>query len=52
MQALYRGDGNDYTFSLPDGTTFKAAIRDVATNGMLTLSDGNSYAFKEVAYII
>ena len=52
MQALYRGDGNDYTFSLPDGTTFKAAIRDVATNDMLTLSDGNSYAFKEVAYII
>lgn len=52
MQALYRADGHDYTFALPDGTTFKAAIRDVATNGMLTLSDGNSYAFKEVAYII
>lgn len=52
MQRLYRADGRDYTFAVPDGTHFRAAITDVATNGMLTLSDGNSYAFKEVAYII
>lgn len=52
MQRLYRGDGREYTFLRPDGTPFRAAITDVETDGTLHLSDGNAYAFKEVAYKI
>ena len=52
MQRLYRGDGREYTFLRPDGTQFRAAITDVETDGTLHLSDGNVYAFKEVAYKI
>ncbi len=52
MQRLYRGDGHEYTFMRPDGTQFRAAITDVETDGTLHLSDGNAYAFKEVAYKI
>lgn len=52
MQRLYRGDGREYTFLRPDGTQFRAAITDVETDGTLHLSDGNAYAFKEVAYKI
>lgn len=52
MAALYRGDGTEYTFREPGGTPFTAAITDVALTGYLTLSNGRSYAFKEVAYII
>ncbi len=49
---LYRGDGKEYAFALPDGTRFEASITDVDTDGILHLSDGNSYAFKEVAYVL
>lgn len=52
MRRLYRGDGREYTFLRPDGTQFRAAITDVETDGTLHLSDGNTYAFKEVAYKI
>lgn len=52
MQRLYRGDGREYTFLRPDGTQFRAAITEVETDGTLHLSDGNAYAFKEVAYKI
>lgn len=52
MRRLYRGDGREYTFLRPDGTQFRAAITDVETDGTLHLSDGNVYAFKEVAYKI
>ena len=52
MARLYRGDGNKYRFALPDRTVFEAAITDVEPDGTLHLSDGNAYAFKEVAYII
>jgi len=52
MRRLYRGDGREYTFLRPDGTQFRAAITDVETDGTLHLSDGNAYAFKEVAYKI
>ncbi|MEZ3575945.1 MAG: biotin--[acetyl-CoA-carboxylase] ligase [Muribaculaceae bacterium] len=52
MSRLYRGDGRDYTFALPDGTHFEAAITDIDLDGTLHLSDGNTYAFKEVAYVL
>ena len=52
MSRLYRGDGQQYLFREPGGEAFSAAITDVATDGMLTLSNGRSYAFKEIAYII
>lgn len=52
MSRLYRGDGREYTFALPDGTHFDAAIIDVDLDGTLHLSDNNAYAFKEVAYVL
>lgn len=52
LSRLYHGDGKEYTFALPDGTRFEASITDVDTDGTLHLSDGNAYAFKEVAYVL
>lgn len=52
MSRLYRGDGKEYNFRLPGGDTFKAAIVDVCTDGMMCLSNGSTYAFKEVAYVL
>lgn len=52
LSRLYRGDGKAYTFALPDGTHFEASITDIDTDGTLHLSDGKTYAFKEVAYVI
>lgn len=52
MKRLYRGDGREYLFREPQGEPFSAAITDIALSGHLTLSNGRSYAFKEVAYII
>lgn len=52
MTALYRLDGREHPFRRPDGTEVSASIDDVGLDGMLSLSDGRSYAFKEIAYII
>ena len=52
MASLYRGDGAEYMFCEPGGEPFAAAITDIDITGMLTLSNGRTYAFKEVAYII
>lgn len=47
---LYRNDGCVYPFELPDGTPLQASIEDVGLDGMLRLSDGNAYAFKEIIW--
>jgi BirA family biotin operon repressor/biotin-[acetyl-CoA-carboxylase] ligase len=56
LNCLYRFDGNEHEFALPDGTHFNATIVDVKPDGMFCLrhSDGteHQYAFKEVIYII
>lgn len=48
---LWRGVG-EHLFCEPEGEPFMASIVDVATNGILSLSNGRSYAFKEVAFIL
>ena len=57
LSVLYRFDGQEYTFLLPDGTEFAATIVDVAPDGMLALrhaADGaiHHYAFKQVAFTL
>lgn len=52
ISRLYRGDGREYLFREPGGEPFLATIGDIALDGRLTLSNGRSYAFKEIAYII
>lgn len=51
MRRLYRGDGNAYPFREPGGPGFMAAIVDVALSGHISLSNGKTYAFKEIEYI-
>ncbi len=51
MSVLWRGKG-EWPFALPDGTRFSAAIERVGTDGMLYLSNGGSYAFKEVQFVL
>lgn len=57
LSRLYRNDGCEHPFALPDGTTFMATIVDVGRDGMLTLKHSNDgtthqYAFKQVKHII
>lgn len=52
MSRLYRGDGREYLFREPGGEPFAAAITDIALTGHLSLSNGRTYAFKEIAYVI
>lgn len=56
MSLLYRGDGGEYPFALPDGTQFQAAIHLVLPDGTLQLRtrDGviSNYLFKEVKHLI
>ncbi len=57
LERLYRNDGREHPFALPDGTRLMATIADVAPDGMLALrhrDDGSvhHYAFKEVKHII
>ena len=52
MSRLWRADGAEYPFALPDGTTFSAAIVDVASDGILTLTGPRHFAFKEVSFLI
>lgn len=53
---LYRHDGQEHTFALPDGTQFQAKIHTVLPDGTLQLAtaDGTitGYAFKEVKHVI
>lgn len=51
MERLWRGNG-EWPFALPDGTRFCAAIERVGTDGMLYLSNGGVYAFKEVQFVL
>lgn len=52
MAVLYHHDGLPHRFCHPGGEAFEAAIVDVGIDGMLRLSNGRAYAFKEVAYIL
>ncbi len=49
---LYRGDCKAYLFREPGGEAFLASIEDIALSGHLTLSNGKTYAFNEIAYVI
>lgn len=40
-----------YPFAEPGGEIFQASITDVGLDGILSLSNGRSYAFKEVAWV-
>lgn len=46
---LWRGYGI-HPFRTPDGERFEAAIESIAPDGTLTLSNGRSFAFKEVIF--
>lgn len=48
---LYRGDGKTYPFCEPGGEPFEASITDIALTGHLSLSNGSTYAFKEISFI-
>ena len=56
LARLYRNDGHNHTWRLPDGTQFDAAIARVADDGTLTLrhADGtmHDYAFQQVKHVI
>ena len=49
---MYRADGAEYMFREPGGAPFAASITDLALTGHLTLSNGRTYAFKEITYLI
>ena len=51
MAVLWRGHGR-YLFREPQGEPFEASIIDVGHDGMLSLDNGKSYAFKEISYIL
>lgn len=51
MRRLWRGEG-EWPFARPDGTRFRAAIERVGTDGILYLSNGGAYAFKEVQFVL
>lgn len=52
MARMYRNDGQPHRFVEPGGTPFEARIIAVAPDGMLTLSNARTYAFKEIAFVI
>lgn len=52
FRRLYLADRREHTFYLADGTPIKASIVAVEPSGHITLSNGQSYAFKEIAYHI
>lgn len=54
---LYRADGGEYRFMLPNGDSFTATIVGVTLDGHLMLSHAlnkelHAYAFKEIAYVL
>jgi len=51
MARLWRRDGQ-WPFREQGGAVFTASIEAVAPDGTLTLSNGRSYAFKEVAFVL
>lgn len=57
VQMLYRADGKQHIFALPDGTQFAATIVSVEPDGTLVLRHGDGeqlyrYAFKQVQHVI
>lgn len=56
LRHLYRNDGREHEWELPDGTRIHASIASVAPDGMLSLRHHNgtvhSYAFKQVRHVI
>ena len=52
IQCSYPGYGLQATYAEPDGEPFDAIIMDVSPDGRLTLSNGRSYYFKEIALIL
>ncbi len=46
---LWRGTGT-HKFLTPDGTEFMASVQSVGTDGVLTLSNGRGYRFKEIIF--
>lgn len=48
---LWRGAGV-WPFREPGGDIFEASVAEVAPDGTLTLSNGRSYAFKEIAFVL
>ena len=57
MACLYRNDGREHPFALPDGTPLRATIAGVQRDGMLVLRHSSDaalhrYAFKEVKHQI
>ncbi len=57
MSSLWRGDGQYYPYSTPDGNIFQARITSVAPTGHITLSPRPparplTFAFKEVSAIL
>ncbi len=56
LAMLYRNDGKEHPFELPDGTQFQATIHTVLPDGTLQLrtADGTvtGYAFKEVKHVV
>lgn len=51
MARMWRGSGQ-WPFREPGGDVFEASIAGVAPDGMLTLSNGRTYAFKEIAFVL
>lgn len=53
LRRLWRGDGGLYPFRQRDtGEIFRASIVNVEPGGFLHLSNGRSYAFKEVEFLL
>lgn len=48
---MWRGAG-EWPFREPGGPVFRASIAGVGADGTLSLSNGRSYAFKEVAFVL
>ncbi len=48
---MWRGSG-EWPFREPGGGTFLSSVAGVSLDGTLTLANGRSYAFKEVAFVL
>lgn len=48
---LWRGEG-EHLFREPQGAEFRASIADIDPQGPLKLSNGRSYAFKEIIFVL
>lgn len=48
---MWRGTG-EWPFREPAGEVFRSSVASVGLDGTLTLANGRSYAFKEVAFVL